>query len=70
MINIIIISCHLTPNGTLNEPQHGDCTELMYLPETNSVPFPSLSRKSIGPLWQIAKHTQVLMTLPSTWFSL
>lgn len=31
MINIIIIICHLTPNETMNEPQHGTFMELMYL---------------------------------------
>lgn len=50
MINNIIIICHLTPNETPNEPQHSGCTELMYLLETDRVPFPSLSRKNMGPL--------------------
>ena len=39
MINIITIICHLTPNETLNEPQHSNFLELMYLLEALKHPL-------------------------------
>ena len=48
MINIITIICHLTPNETLNEPQHGNFLELMYLLEGLIQPSSPLSP---GRMW-------------------
>lgn len=49
MINIIIIIiCHLTPNATLNEPQHSTFMELMYLLEAL---IEHSSHLSSGKMW-------------------
>ena len=48
MINIITIICHLTPNETLNEPQHGNFLKLMYLLEGLIQPSSPLSS---GRMW-------------------
>lgn len=47
MINIIIIICHLMTNETLNEPQHSNFIELMYLIETNRALSSFLFRKNV-----------------------